>query len=178
MSTTNIVKCWGFGLYGQLGYGDTNNIGIPENQVQLGSGFIPSQITAGGYHTCALSTTDKVKCWGYWDSGMNRGDNPDEMGDNLLPIDLGPFNTSSPTPLPTIPTTDPTTNPTSDPTIHPTANPTPDPTLKPTRSPTAGPTAGPTRSLIECPYNTFQYDTNAQCFVCYSDDVGYECKGG
>eukprot|EP01083_Nonionella_stella_P087998 244999_1 len=71
LSTANKAKCFGRNNYGQLGYGDTNNRGDAPNQmnddlldIDLGSGFIPMQIVAGMNHNCALSTTNKVKCWG------------------------------------------------------------------------------------------------------------------
>eukprot|EP01083_Nonionella_stella_P074252 201346_1 len=68
----NKVKCWGYNVDGQLGYGDTNNRGDEANEmgdilleIDLGTNFIPMQIVAGAHHTCALSTGNKVKCWGY-----------------------------------------------------------------------------------------------------------------
>eukprot|EP01083_Nonionella_stella_P165813 552661_1 len=91
LSTTNKVKCWGYNLYGQLGYGDTNNRGDEANEM----GDILLEIDLGT-HTCALSTANKVKCFGYNEFGQlgygdtnNRGDGANEMGDNLLYIDLG-----------------------------------------------------------------------------------------
>eukprot|EP01083_Nonionella_stella_P213136 768969_1 len=99
----NEVKCWGLNNFGRLGYEDTNNRGDAPNEmgdnllpIDLGSSFIPTQIAAGGWHTCALSTADKVKCWGRNNAGQlgigdmnDRGDEANEMGDNLLEIDLG-----------------------------------------------------------------------------------------
>eukprot|EP01083_Nonionella_stella_P113925 336333_1 len=65
-------------------------------EIDLGTNFIPMQIMAGDYHTCALSTANKVKCWGYNFYGQlgygdtnNRGNETNEMSDNLLGIDLG-----------------------------------------------------------------------------------------
>eukprot|EP01083_Nonionella_stella_P102230 290650_1 len=103
LSTAHKVKCWGYNLHGELGYGDTKNRGDDANEmgdnlleIDLGSNFIPMQIVAGRYHTCALSTAHKVKCWGYNFYGQlgygdtnNRGDEANEMGDDLLDIDLG-----------------------------------------------------------------------------------------
>eukprot|EP01083_Nonionella_stella_P056620 148974_1 len=102
LSNASKVKCWGYNLHGQLGYGDTNNRGDGANEmgdslleIDLGSNFTAMQIVGGWRYTCALSTENKVKCWGYNQHGLGyedseaRGDGPNEMGDNLLEIDLG-----------------------------------------------------------------------------------------
>ncbi|XRB20464.1 EGF-like domain-containing protein [Pseudoscourfieldia marina] len=97
------AKCWGSNYYGQSGYGDTNRRGDGPNEmgdnlpyVDLGTGRTVKQISAGGSHTCAILDNDKVKCWGsnyagalgYGDTN-NRGDGPNEMGDNLQYVDVG-----------------------------------------------------------------------------------------
>eukprot|EP01083_Nonionella_stella_P310335 1102260_1 len=71
MLHNNKTKCWGSGNFGQLGQEDTNNRGDEANEmgdslleIDLGTNFIPMQIVAGGDHTCALSTSNKVKCFG------------------------------------------------------------------------------------------------------------------
>eukprot|EP01083_Nonionella_stella_P154227 496657_1 len=71
LSTGNKVKCWGYNVDGQLGYGDKNERGNAPSEmgdalleIDLGSSFTPIQVVAGGYHSCALSTANKVKCWG------------------------------------------------------------------------------------------------------------------
>eukprot|EP01084_Bolivina_argentea_P239028 401683_1 len=101
LSTLNTVKCWGGGPY--IGYGHWNNRGDGAGEmgnnlleVDLGTGFNVTDIAAGDYHTCALSTLNKVKCWGgngygqlgYGDNNT-RGDGAGEMGNNLSEIDLG-----------------------------------------------------------------------------------------
>lgn len=64
------VKCWGNNKYGQLGDGSNNrgNINTPVDVFGLSSGVIT--ITAGDYHTCALTQSGAVKCWGYNPSGQ------------------------------------------------------------------------------------------------------------
>eukprot|EP01083_Nonionella_stella_P260836 888816_1 len=98
------VKCFGYNYHGELGYGDSNNRGGTSNtmgddlpEIDLGFNFTAMQIVTGSHHTCALSTNNRVKCWGfnlygqlgYSDIYDNRGDVSNEMADNLLEIDLG-----------------------------------------------------------------------------------------
>ncbi|MCK5074378.1 MAG: hypothetical protein KAQ98_13190 [Bacteriovoracaceae bacterium] len=94
------AKCWGDNSSGQLGQGNTDNYGddesaIPAN-INIGTGLYVTDISAGAFHTCALVHTGYVKCWGENGSGQlglgdtdNRGDDTNEMGDNLSYVDLG-----------------------------------------------------------------------------------------
>eukprot|EP01083_Nonionella_stella_P184677 671449_1 len=102
-TTLNMIKCWGYGAYGALGIGDTQSRGDGANEmgdnlptIDLGSGFDPIQITAGDQSTCALSASNKVKCWGWNEYGklgigdmVDRGVSVAQMGDNLPFVALG-----------------------------------------------------------------------------------------
>jgi alpha-tubulin suppressor-like RCC1 family protein len=64
--------------------------------VDLGAGKTASAIAAGYFHTCALLNDGSVKCWGHNVDGQlglgdssDRGDGPNEMGDNLPAVNLG-----------------------------------------------------------------------------------------
>lgn len=97
------VKCWGFGAYGRLGYGDTVSRGDGAGEmadalaaIDLGAGRTATAIAVGSLHSCALLDNFTVKCWGrnqygqlgYGDTA-SRGDGASEMGDALPAIDFG-----------------------------------------------------------------------------------------
>jgi alpha-tubulin suppressor-like RCC1 family protein len=97
------VKCWGFNTSGRLGLGDTSNRGDNSNEMgdslpalSFGSGLVPVEIATGENFSCARFSNGKVKCWGVNQYGqlgqgdtINRGDQANEMGDNLPFVDLG-----------------------------------------------------------------------------------------
>jgi cysteine-rich repeat protein len=93
LSTSN-VRCWGQGVFGQLGYGNTNNIGdneIPEeayallpNNGDVNIGGRVLQIDAGFFHTCVLLDTGNVRCWGSGGSQLGYG-NLNTIGDDETP---------------------------------------------------------------------------------------------
>jgi alpha-tubulin suppressor-like RCC1 family protein len=97
------VKCWGDNTYGSLGLGDTVNHGDQPGEmgdalpaVNLGTGRTAKRIAAGHAHACAILDNGALKCWGLNSSGQlgqgdarGRGAAASDMGDALLPIDLG-----------------------------------------------------------------------------------------
>ena len=103
------VKCWGRNDQGQLGLGNTTQIGDNPGEmgdnlpsIDLGTGRTATAIAAGGYHSCAILDNASVKCWGENAEGQlgigttaDTGNQSEEMGDNLPSIDLGTGRTAT-----------------------------------------------------------------------------------
>ncbi len=82
------VKCWGNNLQGQLGDGSSLSQGTnPKSLTPISVTGLPpaSAITAGGYHTCALSTSSGVYCWGYNSVGQ-LGNNSVQHSSSPVPV--------------------------------------------------------------------------------------------
>ena len=70
---TGAVRCWGRNDFGQLGYGHTNNLGDDEPINHLSDVALAGpvrKLVAGGAHTCALTVAGTLRCWGRGDSGQ------------------------------------------------------------------------------------------------------------
>ena len=81
------VRCWGANGQGQLGYGNSEEIGDDETPAQagplsLGAGRTATAITVGRFHACAILDTGDVRCWG---DGNAMPDTSDDIGDDELP---------------------------------------------------------------------------------------------
>jgi len=64
--------CWGAGSSGQLGNSSTTNSLIPVavNTTGVLAGKTIKQISAYGFHTCAVASDNKAYCWGRGDLGQ------------------------------------------------------------------------------------------------------------
>ncbi len=95
----NTLKCWGFNDEGQLGLGHSDNLG--DNEDEMGGALPFVDVSADGNvksvavginskHTCAITTDDRVKCWGRNDEGqLGYGDNTDRTSPAAVHVDLG-----------------------------------------------------------------------------------------
>ena len=89
------VRCWGSGAEGQLGYGNTNDVGDDEHPaaagpVDLGAGRTATEIVAGTSRTCAVLDDGSVRCWGNGDGGGLGYATTDSVGDDETPGSVGP----------------------------------------------------------------------------------------
>jgi alpha-tubulin suppressor-like RCC1 family protein len=96
------MKCWGTGRFGNLGSGNTDNLGDkPETLganlpfVDVGAFARIVQMATGDGFTCAVLEDGRAKCWGANTGGelgqgdtLSRGDRAGTMGDQLPAIDL------------------------------------------------------------------------------------------
>ena len=143
------VKCFGSGNAGQLGKGNSENLGDDAYEmgdnltaIDLGTNRSAVAIRAGNSLTCVILDDDSLKCWGfnfYANLGLGdtdrRGDRLNTMGDFLQTVDIG-FGLP---PLTFAPSSYPTKFPTSSPTLTPTE--TLSPSLAPSNSPTRPPSS-------------------------------------
>ncbi len=98
------MKCWGSAYAGRNGSGDEydnrgdepGEMGDALAPLDLGMGRTIKAVSTGYAHSCALLDDGSDKCWGHGAFGQlgqgdieHLGDNPGELGDALLPIDLG-----------------------------------------------------------------------------------------
>jgi Regulator of chromosome condensation (RCC1) repeat len=95
---TGEVRCWGFGLYGQLGYGNTLNVGDNPGRLPSAAGDVPvgapvAELVLGDNHSCVRLESRAVRCWGRGDKGELGYGSIDNLGDDeilsLSDVDLG-----------------------------------------------------------------------------------------
>jgi alpha-tubulin suppressor-like RCC1 family protein len=80
VTTKGAPKCWGYNGEGELGDNTKVNSSVPVAVYSLSKGV--KAMAAGSYTTCALTTKNQVKCWGYNGDG--------ELGDGTTTSSLKP----------------------------------------------------------------------------------------
>ena len=58
------VRCWGMGGYGALGGGETRSVPLAREAPVVDLGEPVAYIAAGRRHTCAITVSGAVRCWG------------------------------------------------------------------------------------------------------------------
>jgi alpha-tubulin suppressor-like RCC1 family protein len=92
--TGGAVRCWGFGGFGALGAGNPDSIGNDEpvsNGTDVGGLSDAAQIAAGFEHSCALTTSSRVLCWGEGANGRLGYGNTDDRGEEMTDLPLQPL---------------------------------------------------------------------------------------
>ena len=89
------LRCWGFGTFGRLGYGNQNTVGDDETPAAAGNvpvGGAVVQVSAGTTHTCAVLSGGTVRCWGNGADGRLGYANTNSIGDNETAASAGNVN--------------------------------------------------------------------------------------
>ncbi|MEZ4449249.1 MAG: DUF4215 domain-containing protein [Nannocystaceae bacterium] len=95
LTQAGAVHCWGRNNYGQLGQGTTTQIGdneLPNTIMAVDVGAKVTQLTAGEFHTCALTDAGNVRCWGRSNVGQLGYGTTASIGDNEKPSAAGDVN--------------------------------------------------------------------------------------
>jgi alpha-tubulin suppressor-like RCC1 family protein len=86
------VRCWGYGGFGILGYGNLDDIGDDETPASVGPvdvGGSVAQLAGGSDHMCALLDSGAVRCWGRGTFGELGYANTSDVGDDETPAVAG-----------------------------------------------------------------------------------------
>jgi alpha-tubulin suppressor-like RCC1 family protein len=64
----DMLKCWGYNKFGQLGNGTYVDTTVPKDVIGLAEHI--QTVSAGANHTCALTISAELRCWGSNDGGQ------------------------------------------------------------------------------------------------------------
>lgn len=63
ITTSGVLKCWGYNGFGQLGDGTTDDHRKTPTVIDQGISY--SKLKTGSWHTCGITQSQKMRCWGY-----------------------------------------------------------------------------------------------------------------
>ena len=89
LTAQGAVRCWGLGGYGALGAGTTHSTPNAATAAIVALGEVVTSITGGDRHTCALTLSGAVRCWGDGASGALGYGNVKRIGDDESPAAAG-----------------------------------------------------------------------------------------
>lgn len=86
ITAASALRCWGENASGELGQGNVNNIGDNE-PITIANSTVPLvgtpvSVSHGTTHTCALTDTGTVQCWGYGGYGRTGQGNTLTIGND------------------------------------------------------------------------------------------------
>jgi alpha-tubulin suppressor-like RCC1 family protein len=84
LTTGGGILCWGYNAWGQLGYGTNSDAYFATPVTGLSSGV--TGISMGEDHTCAVTTTGAVWCWGLFGSLGNVSGNGSEVPSQVVGV--------------------------------------------------------------------------------------------
>jgi cysteine-rich repeat protein len=88
----NTLRCWGQNNYGQLGLGNTQDVGdneLPSQKPVVSLGGSAKLVATGGNHTCAILLDGyTLRCWGRNGLGQLGLGITQDVGDDELPTDV------------------------------------------------------------------------------------------
>lgn len=91
LSKNNQIQCWGDNRFGQLGYGNTIDIGDnePPTTTTVNTGNTAEDLSTGSFFTCIKGSNDEIRCWGNGSLGRLGYGNTNNIGDNEIPASAG-----------------------------------------------------------------------------------------
>ena len=89
LTAQGAVRCWGMGGFGALGTGSTYSAPFAAEAAVVPVGEVVTRIAAGHRHTCALTVSGAVRCWGDGAHGALGYGNTLTVGDDEPPAQAG-----------------------------------------------------------------------------------------
>lgn len=94
LGSAGTLRCWGLNNKGQLGLGNTANIGddeTPSSVDPIDVGGSVSHATGGGAMTCAVLDGGVARCWGSGFGGALGSASMEDLGDDESPLSIAPL---------------------------------------------------------------------------------------